>query len=334
MSTTHFSFFYLYTFLLFLSISYFVFLRFFYFTKYADYVTKVIINLSNYLLILYLFAFGFSLAISIAFHSASLTSEAFAWYIANQLDSERLKGTGINSNCLEGGKLTILDKQRIDTVDHPTGKTSIPNATIKGGGIQDSNNTVEPHSPFESKKSFVSGFSSESFSDLRQKAQHKLLSETNDRLQEVITKSNMEAGNEEIARAAVNHLCDSTTAVPGPGINLSNVDKGGVEGVLLTYTETNTDRSKTKWVCVHTQRMGDLYNRCDDRINTNPKFSLAERCVFRFGTHLTERNQTLCMLENKIAPFIPNVHLEKPIQVNGSEDSPASPTNSPHNPFG
>lgn len=246
--STHFSVFYLYTFFLFLSISYFVFLRFFYFVKYADQITKVISDFTTYLLILYLGAFGLSLAISITFHLASLTSEAFAWYVTNELDFEKLKGIAVKEDCPEAGKLIILDKQRIDTIDNPEGKTSIPTVTIKGEAPQNSNNNSGPHSPIESKRSFVSRFSSEFFSDVRQRAQHKLLSEINDRLYQVITKGNMQAGNKEIARAAVNHLYDSTTAAPGWEINFPNVDKDGVEKVLLIYTKTNPDGSKTKWV--------------------------------------------------------------------------------------
>lgn len=86
--------------------------------------------------------------------------------------------------------------------------------------------------------------------------------------------------------------------------------------------------------CEHTQRMGDLYNACDDRVNAKPKFNLGERCVFRASTRLTGRDQMLCMPENKIAPFIPNAKVEEPIEVNSSEDNPGSPTATSHNTFG
>ena len=140
MNFTHFSFFYLYTFPLFLSISYLVYLRFFYFVKYADHVTRVTSNLSTCLLILYLGSFALSLAISITFHSASLTSEAFAWYVANQLDLEKLKAIAVKGDCPEAGKFIILDKERIDTIDDPQGETGIPTATIKGETPKDINN--------------------------------------------------------------------------------------------------------------------------------------------------------------------------------------------------
>ena len=153
MNFTHFSFFYLYTCFLFLSVSYLVFLRFFYFTKYADYITTVISNLSTYLLLLYIGAFGLSLAISITFHSSSLTSEAFAWYVANELDFEKLKSIALSDNCPEPGKLVVLDKQRIDTINDPEGKPSTPTATIKNQTAQHSNDhsTAKqgPSSPVE-----------------------------------------------------------------------------------------------------------------------------------------------------------------------------------------
>ena len=172
MSITHFSFFYLYTFLLFLSVSYFVFLRLFYFTKYADYVTRVISNFSTYLVVLYLGAFGLSLAISITFHSASLTSEAFAWYITNQLDLEKFNGTRVKNDCPEPGELIILDKQRIDTMDHSEGKTSTPTAVVKSEKTVDSNDHSTkkqgPHSPIESKRALVSRSSTEFFTSVRQ----------------------------------------------------------------------------------------------------------------------------------------------------------------------
>ena len=70
------------------------------------------------------------------------------------------------------------------------------------------------------------------------------------RNQRSCTGNDCKAGNKQIAFSAVNHICDSTTALPGSQINLPNVDKDGVESVVLTYTETNLDGSKTKWVCV------------------------------------------------------------------------------------
>ena len=130
----------------------------------------------------------------------------------------------------------------------------------------------------------------------------------------------------------MNHICDSTTAVPGSQINLPNVDKDGVESVILTYTETNPDGSKTKWVCVDTQRMADMYNACHDRVNAKPKFNLGERCVFRAGTRLTVCDQMLCMPESKIAFYNPDV--AEPIKVDSSDDNPGSPTATFHNPFG
>ena len=100
-----------------------------------------------------------------------------------------------------------------------------------------------------------------------------MLTEAHDRAQVAITKGNLEPSNEQIAFFVVNHICDSKVTVPASQINVPTVDKDGVEAVVLYYTKPNPDGSNTKWVCVNPQRMSDLYNACDDKVNSKAKFN-------------------------------------------------------------
>ena len=177
MNSTHFSVFYLYTFFYFFTVSYLVYLRFFYFHKYVDFSTKVISNLTTYLCILYIAAFSLSLAISISFHSASLMSEALAWYVLNELDFEKLESTGEIQNYPAPGEWVILDKQKADPMDNQPqleGKINSPTATVKGETPEESGNhsigKQEPHSPNEQKGSPIRRFTNNFFGDVRQKA--------------------------------------------------------------------------------------------------------------------------------------------------------------------
>lgn len=305
MHNTHFSVYYLYTFFLFLTVSYFVYLKFFYFTKYADLITKVTTNLTTYLLILYLAAFALSLAISITFHSASLIGEALAWYVVNELDFEKLKATREIQNYPPPGEWVSLDKQRADPMNQSEGKINSPTVTVKGERSEESGNhstgKQEPHSPSEGKKSLIGRISNNFFSDLRQKGQQKIAFQAAGFVKEGVVKSGMEPENKNIALLVVDNLSDPTKAIPASEIGVPDLEKNGVEPVVITYTCKMEDGSAIKYHCAHTIRALKLYNLCDGIANGKPKFNWAEQQVVVINGKMAGHNQLVCVSERSIS---------------------------------
>lgn len=338
MNSTHFSFFYLYTFFLFLTLSYLVYLRFFYFPKYVDFVTKVTTNLTNYLLILYLGAFRLSLAISIAFHSASLTSEALAWYVINELDFEKLKAVNETQDYPAPGEWVTLAKQKGSPIDHLEGKINSPTTTAKGEsscepgtqkGYNHSTGKQEPHSPIENKKSFLRNVTNSFFGDIRQAAQQRVNSEGTDLVKQAVVKSTMEPGNEKIALMIIDNLCDPTKALPAWAIGVPNLEQQGVEQIVITYRRKMPDGSTVPYYYANSVKGLEVYNECDRIANAKPNFNLAERQVFAMGGKIAGHDKLICVAVKDISPSDNSNHFE-------TDDRPESPRshakhNTPHN---
>ena len=91
MNTIHFSVFYVFTFFLFLISCYLLYLRLFVLARYIDFLTKVTINLTTYLIVVYFAAFFSSLLISVFFYSKSLAGELIGSCASNGIDLGELK---------------------------------------------------------------------------------------------------------------------------------------------------------------------------------------------------------------------------------------------------
>ena len=336
MNSTHCSVFYLYTFFLFLIVSYLMYLKFFYFTKYVDWITKVTTNLTTYLFILYLAAFSLSLAISISFHSATLMSESLAWYIINELDFEKLKAVQETQDYPLPGEWFVLDKQKGFSIDHMEGKINNSSITAKGespcepGAQKDYNHSTgkqEPHPPIENKKSFLWNVSNTFFGDIRQAAQQRVPSEGADLVKQAVVKSTMEPGNEKIALMIIDNLCDPTKALPASAIGVPNLEQEGVEPVAITYRRKMPDGSTVSYYCANSVKGLEVYNECDRIANGKPRFNLAERQVFAMGGKIAGHNKLICVAVKDISPSDNSNHFE----TDDRPESPRSPTNTPHN---